>query len=195
MLQKVFSVLLVFGFFLLAACNSLPPAGTSTTGDLSAEGASTADSALSADEPRLVLESLAFAQRVASASLDEQRQEVSAAAKAFARQRSSASRLRYGLLLALPALAGADAQRALVTLEPLSTSGPVGPLRQFVTLLTLQINERLKEQRRAQQFREQLDESRASERSLNERATQLKTQLDELRVIERTLIERGRPKK
>lgn len=67
-----------------------------------------------------------------------------------------------------------------------------GPLRQFATLIVLQTGDRLKEQRRAQQFRDQLDESRASERALNERTLQLKNQLDELRAIERTLIERGR---
>jgi hypothetical protein len=170
----------------------LPSANSPAIGDASAETTTMAEGISPADESRLVLESIALAQRVASASPDEQRQEVAAAARSFTRQRNAASRLRYGLLLALPALAGADAQRALATLEPLSTTGVIGPLRQFATLVVLQTGDRLKEQRRAQQFRDQLDESRASERALIERTVQLKNQLDELRAIERTLIERGR---
>lgn len=198
MLQKVLSVFCVFGIFLLAGCNSLPSGDASTAAaDPPAESAAvaTSDNASSAEETRLVLETIALTQRMASASAEEQRQEVSAAAKGFARQRNNVSRLRYGVLLSLPALLGADPQRALATLEPLSTTGPVGPVRQLAALIVLQLGERLKEQRRAQQFKEQLDESRASERMLDERAAQLKAQLDELRAIERTLIERGRPKK
>lgn len=196
MLQKVFSVFCVFGFCLLAGCSSLPSGDASTAvGDPPAESAAavTAEAASSAEETRLVLETIALTQRMASASAEEQRQEISAAARGFSRQRSNASRLRYGVLLSLPALAGADAQRAVATLEPLNT-GPAGPVRQLAALIVLQVGERLKEQRRALQFKEQLDESRASERALDERAAQLKTQLDELRAIERTLIERGRPK-
>lgn len=198
MLHKVFSVFCVFGIYLLAGCNSLPSGDASATvGDPPAESvaAVSTEAASSAEETRLVLETLALTQRMATSSAEEQRQEVSAAARAFARQRNNPSRLRYGALLSLPAQVGADAQRALATLEPLSTTGPAGPVRQLAALIVLQIGERLKEQRRAQQFKEQLDESRASERLLDERAAQLKTQLDELRAIERTLIERGRPKK
>lgn len=197
MLQKVFSVFCVFGFCLLAGCNSLPAGDASpAAGEPPAESvaATSPEAASSSEESRLVLETIVLTQRMASASAEEQRQEVSAAARSFARQRSNASRLRYGVLLSLPALVGADAQRALTTLEPLSTTGP-GPIRQLASLIVLQLGERLKEQRRAQQFKEQLDESRASERMLDERAAQLKAQLDELRAIERTLIERGRPKK
>lgn len=198
MLQKVISVFCVFGFCLLAGCNSLPTGDASpAAGEPPAESvvATLPEAASSAEESRLVLETIALTQRMASASAEEQRQEFSAAAKGFARQRSNVSRLRYGMLLSLPVLAGADAQRALATLEPLSTTGPAGPIRQLASLIVLQLGERLKEQRRAQQFKEQLDESRASERVLDERAAQLKAQLDELRAIERTLIERGRPKK
>lgn len=196
MWQKVFSVLGVSCFSLLAACSSLPAGDALPAADEApAESAALAEGAWLADESRLVLESIALGQRMAVAPADEQRQELSGAARAFTRQRSSASRLRYGMLLALPALPGADAQRALATLEPLSASGPVGPLRQFATLLVQQIGERLKELRRAQQLKEQVDEARASERGLNERASQLRIQLDELRAIERALIERGRPTK
>lgn len=187
MLQKV---LIAACLALLTACSSLPPAG-----DLPADSGIPAESASTLDEATLVLETIALAQRMASASGDEQRRELSAAAKTFARERSAASRLRYGVLLSLPALAGADMHRALAMLEPLSTSGSSGPLRQLTALIVLQLTERTKEQRRAQQFKEQLDESRANERGLNERALQLKTQLDELRAIERALIERGGPRK
>lgn len=157
MMQKFFTVVCVFAVCLLTACGSLP--GVERSGS---------------DEGKLVLDAIAHAQRVASASPDEQRRDVAAAAQVFSRERSTAARLRYGVLLSLPTLPNADPQRAIVTLEPLSTGGANGPVRQFSTLLLAQINERQKEQRRAQQ---------------------LKDQLDELRAIERTLIERGRPTK
>jgi hypothetical protein len=193
-LQKIFSV---FCICLLTACSSLPSGGIAPAeDDSSAENANPTGNALPSEDSQLVLETVAFAQRVVSASAEEQRQQMAAAAKAYARERSTASRLRYGVLLSLPTLAGADAQRAQAILEPLSTSGSmILPVRQLATLVVLQLNERVKEQRRAQQLKEQLDESRASERVLNERALQLKAQLDELRAIERTLIERGRPRK
>jgi len=191
MWQKVFFTVCCC---LLAACSSLPSRDASPT-DVPAESAPPVEATVPSEDSRLVLETIAHAQRVAGAPAEEQRQELSVAAKAFARERGTASRLRYGLLLALPTPAGADAQRALAVLEPLAATGGNGPLRQFATLLVQQLNERLKEQRRAQQLKEQLDESRASERTLNERAVQLKVQLDELRAIERTLIERGGTKK
>jgi hypothetical protein len=187
MLQKVFSVVCVL--CLLAGCSSLPSEGvTPVDGDLSAENT------WPSDEAKFVLDAIAFAQRTASAPVEEQRKEMSAAAKAFTRDRSVAARLRYGLLLSLPTLAGADAHRALATLEPLSASGAISPVRQLAILIVAQISERLKELRRAQLLREQLDESRASERLQVERTAQLKAQLDELRAIERALIERRRPK-
>lgn len=192
MWQKVFCVACLC---LLAACSSLPPGDASLgTGDSPAESANPAEGNAS-DESRLVLDTIVFAQRTASASADEQRKEISVAAKLFARDRNVASRLRYGVLLSLPTLLGADVHRALATLEPLATSGDSGPVRQFATLIVQQISERVKEQRRAQQLKEQLDESHTSERVMNERASQLKIQLDELRAVERALIERGRPKK
>lgn len=153
MMQRIFCA---FCACLLAACSSLP-------GGLGVP-----------DESRLVLDAVAHAQRVASASPEDQRREMSAAAQVFAREHSSSARLRYAVLLSLPALPGADVQRASGTLEPLATAGGNGPVRQFAQLLLAQIAERQKEQRRAQQFKEQLDE---------------------LRAIERTLIERGQPKK
>lgn len=181
---------------LLAACSSLSPGDVApAAGDPPADSAHSVETASASDDARLALETIAFAQRAANASADEQRKELSAAAKTFSRERSTASRLRYGVLLSLPALPGADTQRALATLEPLSAAGGSGPVRQLATLIVLQINERLKEQRRALQFKEQLEESRAGERVLNERAAQLKTQLDELRAIERALVERGRTNK
>jgi hypothetical protein len=189
MLQKVFSIVCVLYFCLLAGCSSLPAeVAAPVDGDLSTE------SAWPSDEAKFVLDTISFAQRTASAPIDEQRKEMSAAAKAFTRDRNVAARLRYGLLLSLPTLAGADAHRALATLEPLSASGAISPVRQLAILVVSQISERLKEQRRAQLLKEQLDESRANERLQTERAAQLKIQLDGLRAIERALIERRRPK-
>ena len=162
MMRRIFYV---FCICLQAACSSLP-GGAGTTG--SAAGAAVPD------ESRPVLEAIAYAQRVAGALPDDQRREMNTAAQIFARERSTSARLRYGVLLSLPGLPNADAQRAIVTLEPLGAASGNGPVRQFALLLLAQINERQKEQRRAQQ---------------------LKEQLDELRAVERTLIERGQPRK
>jgi hypothetical protein len=164
MMQRFFFLICVC---LLAACSSLQGSG-------SGSGSSGPSVPSVPDESKLVLDAIAYAQRVASASADDQRREMSAAAQALTRERSTSARLRYGVLLSLPALPTADAQRASTTLEPLSTASGNGAVRQFSLLLLTQINERQKEQRRAQQFKEQLDE---------------------LRAIERTLIERGQPKK
>lgn len=81
MLQNAFPALCVV--LLLAGCSSLPSANSSATGDAAAENAVMAESASPADEARLVLESIALAQRVASASPDEQRQEVAVAARSL----------------------------------------------------------------------------------------------------------------
>lgn len=164
MMQKFFTIICLFAICLLTACGSLP--GVERSGS---------------DEGKLVLDAIAHAQRVASASPDDQRRDVAAAAQVFSRERSTAARLRYGVLLSLPTLPNADPQRAIVTLEPLSTTGANGPVRQFALLLLAQLNER---------------QTQSNERQKEQRrAQQLKDQLDELRAIERTLIERGRPTK
>lgn len=159
-------ILFLFFPVLLAACGSVPAPPEQPVQPVQALPSPR-------DESRVVLEAIALAQRVGAATADEQRRVMASAAQALGRERTAAARLRYGILLALPALPGADPLRAAATLEPLSTAESA-PVRQFATLLLIQLNERNREQKRAQQ---------------------LKDQLDELRAIERSLIERGQPKK
>lgn len=165
MIRRFLSVVILG---LLAACGSVPaPVSTPTPAPANPIPAV-------ADDARLALDAIVHAQRVSAATPDEQRREMNAAAQALARDRTTAARLRYGVLLTLPALPGADAQRATATLEPLTAAGHSAQIRHFANYLLTQLAERNREQKRAQQF---------------------KDQLDELRAIERSLIERGQPKK
>lgn len=161
----------VFFLGLLAACAGVPaPEPAPAAG----QGPANSPPPVPADDARLVLDAVVHAQRVSAATPDEQRRDMNAAAQALARDRTTAARLRYGLLLTLPTLPGADAQRAATTLEPLTGAGHSAQVRHFANYILTQLAERSREQKRAQQFKEQLDE---------------------LRAIERSLIERGQPKK
>ncbi|HJW02783.1 MAG TPA: hypothetical protein VJ548_05830 [Azospira sp.] len=141
-------LLCLLAVFFLSACSHLPvPGGT--------------------DESRVVLDAIAQAQRVSQASEGEQRRELAAAQQAYNRDKGSASRLRLGMLLALPLANLGDESRALSLLEPLAgNSGPVG---QFAGLLAAQVNERLRQERKGQQWKEQLDQLKTIERQLIER--------------------------
>ncbi len=122
------------------------------------------------NEARQVSELLAWSQRVAQLSADEQRKEMAGVGQAYARERSVQARLKLALLLAQPGSAVNDDARAVGLLEPFANIAPgSGPLRQFGGLLYVQVGERVKEQRRAQQMKEQLDALRAVERNLLER--------------------------
>lgn len=134
-----FPSLLLSLCLILGACSHVPP--------------------VPVDENRLVLDTLALAQKTAAANAEEQKRELASAQQAYNRERSLGNRLRLGVLLALP-------QPAL--LEPLA--GHAGPAGQLATLVQGQLNERLKEGRRAQQLKEQLDELKSIERQLIERS-------------------------
>jgi hypothetical protein len=123
-----------------------------------------------AEESRQAAEILAGAQRVALLSADEQRKELGGATQAFNRDRSNFSRIRLGVLYALPGAAIQDDARALSLLEPVA-GGP-GALKGLAGLVHAQVAERVKLQKRADQFREQLDQLRAVERSIIERGQQ-----------------------
>lgn len=143
-----FPSLLLSLCLVLGACSHVPPAPV--------------------DENRLVLDTLALAQKTAAANAEEQKRELASAQQAYNRERSLGNRLRLGVLLALPQPALEDKSRALALLEPLA--GHVGPAGQLATLVQGQLNERLKEGRRAQQLKEQLDELKSIERQLIERS-------------------------
>jgi hypothetical protein len=123
-------------------------------------------------EAREVAALVGYASKVAGSGTDEQRRELAAAVQNFSRDRGVPARLRLALLLSLPGTGFADDARALTLLEPLANAG-VGssatPLRQFASLMYLQLGERVREQRRSAQLKEQLDGLRSIERSLMER--------------------------
>jgi hypothetical protein len=107
---------------------------------------------------------------VAQLGADEQRKELGTATQAYGRDRSNYSRVRLGMLYALPGAAIQDDTRALSLLE-LVASGP-GALKALAGVVHAQVAERVKVQKRADQLKEQLDQLRAVERSIIERGQQ-----------------------
>jgi hypothetical protein len=138
---------------------------------------------LSDDESREVVALIAQANRFAGLQGEDQKKDMNTANQTFARERSPVSRVRLALLLSLPGTPFTEESRALGLLEPFVAGGAAArstPLRQFAGLLHADLGERVREQRRSTQLREQ--------------SAQLKEQLDALRAIERSIIERGKPK-
>jgi hypothetical protein len=134
-------------------------------------------------ESREVLALVAQAHKFTGLQGEDQKKELNAASQSFAKDRSPYSRARLALLLSLPGTPFTDEARSMSLLEPLvppAGTGRVAPLRQFAALLHTDLGERVREQRKSAQLREQ--------------SGQLKEQLDALRAIERSIIERGKPK-
>src|SRR3954469_15418546 len=149
----------------LAGCNHLP-------------GLLSEDS-----ESREVVTLIAQANRFAGLQGEDQKKDMNAANQSFAKDRSPPSRVRLALFLSLPGTPFTDEAKALSLLEPFVAAGATAknmPLRQFAGLLHTDLGERVREQRRSAQLREQ--------------SAQLKEQLDALRAIERSIIERGKQK-
>ena len=119
-------------------------------------------------ESRQVLELLAYAQKVAALSGDEQQRELNASNQIFSKDRGPYSRVRLALVLSIPGTPFSDETKAAGLLEPVST-GAAGPMQQFAGLLYVQIGERLRDQRRAVQYKEQLDALKDVERKIIER--------------------------
>jgi len=121
-------------------------------------------------ESRQVVELIGYVQRVAALQADEQQRELNASSQIFSKDRGAYGRVRLALLLSLPGTAFGDDTRAAGLLEPLvSKEAGAGPMQQFAGLLYAQVNERLREQRRATQFKEQLDALKDVERKIIER--------------------------
>lgn len=123
-----------------------------------------------AEEARQAAEILASAQRIAALGADDQRKELGAATQAYNRDRSNYSRVKLGMLYALPGAAIQDDARALSLLEPVA--GGAGALKALAGVVHAQVAERAKAQKRADQLKEQLDQLRAVERSIIERGQQ-----------------------
>jgi hypothetical protein len=146
---------------LLTGCAGWPGAGAPQQ----------AGGAASTRESQQVLELIAYAQKIASLPTDEQQRELNASSQTLSKQRSTYGRVKLALLLSTPGTGFADDARAAGLLEPLASSDGTasGPLQQFAGLLHAQINERLREQRRATQLKEQLDALKDVERKIIER--------------------------
>jgi len=124
-------------------------------------------------ESRQVIELIAYTQRVAALQADEQQRELNASTQMLSKDRGAYGRVRLALLLALPGTTFNDDTRAAGLLESLAgaaaSEAPPGPMQQFAGLLYAQINERLREQRRTVQLKEQLEALKAVERNIIER--------------------------
>lgn len=127
------------------------------------------------DESRKVVELIDYTQKVAGLQSEEQRRELSASNLIFLKDhgRGAYGRLRLALLFALPGTAFNDDARAASLLEPLASgsasAAQAGPMQQLAGLLYAQIVERLREQKRTAQLKEQLDAMKEIERKIIER--------------------------
>lgn len=120
-------------------------------------------------ESRQVVELIGYAQRVAGLQADEQQRELNASSQMFSKDRGAYGRVRLALLLSLPGTPFCDEPKAAGLLDPLVSKEAAGPMQQFAGLLHAQINERVREQRRAAQLKEQLDALKDVERKIIER--------------------------
>jgi len=169
-------------------------------------------------EERQVIQLINYAQRVATMTAEQQRNEYSASNQAFVRDKDAISRMRLALLLATPGASVQDPARAASLLEPMATAGEAAsplrslsrfqdparaatvleptaapgdatrPLHSLARLLYAQLNERASEQKRANQMREQLEARKETERTLRE-------QLEARKEAERTLREQFEARK
>lgn len=125
------------------------------------------------EEYRQLSELLSFAQRLHQMNGEEQRRELNNLNTALSRdksiERALPSRLRLALLLSHPGGTAQDDARASSLLEPYVGAAGAGPLKQFAAFLHSELAERARQQRRADQMKEQLDALRAVERSIIER--------------------------
>ena len=127
-------------------------------------------------EEHQVVELVGYAQRFASMSAEEQRREYIAVNQQFGNDKAPHNRLRLALLLSTPSATLHDDARAAGLLEPLLTrTESAGPFKSLAALLYAQISERTREQKRAEQMRDQLDALKQVERTLIERGPQSQT--------------------
>jgi hypothetical protein len=132
-------------------------------------GAKSGDSSAQERESRQVVELIGYAQRVSGLQADEQQRELNASSQIFSKDRGPYGRVRLALLLSLPGTAFCDEAKAAGLIEPLLSKEASGPMLQFAGLLYTQVSERVREQRRATQLKEQLDALKDVERKIIER--------------------------
>ena len=146
----------------LTGCANLWP------GVISAPGGDS--SAREERESRQVVELIGYSQRVAALQLEEQQRELNASSQFFSKDRGAYGRVKLALVLSLPGTPFSDETKAAGLLEPMvSKETAAGPMQQFAGLLYAQVSERVREQRRATQLKEQLDALKDVERKIMER--------------------------
>lgn len=145
-MKKLFVSLAII---LLSACGALPPF-------------------VATQEDRAVLTAISTARVEAASSLGSRRRAITQAAEAWDQKSDLTARLHYATLLAWPDLPGANYNKALELLQPL-TRGAHGPARDYATLLTRQIMARQNADIEEKQLKSQLEALKRIERSLVER--------------------------
>jgi hypothetical protein len=140
---------------------------------------------------------LAYNQRLATLSTEEQRREFAVAQQAFARQASEVNRLRLALAWCVPNAGWHDDGRLFKLLED-STSlkaDETSPLRHLALLLHQEVAERLQEERRIEGgLRDERRRYEAQLRDEKHHAEELQGKLDSLMAIEREFSRRQRQK-
>jgi DNA repair exonuclease SbcCD ATPase subunit len=154
-----------------------------------------------------VLALLAYYQRMAAASAEDQRKEFNAVSQIFARDKGENARIKVALLLSLPNVAFRDDARLASLLEASASrnAGPESPRRQLVGLLSRLTAERQRltgqlreehrklesqfrdEQKRADEQQKRADDLQKRGDELQKRADELQDKLDKLLAIEREL--------
>lgn len=114
---------------------------------------------------------LAYYQDVQGLTAEEQKREHQAVSHGFARDRSELGRLKLALLLTLPQAPWRDDARLLALLEGAVSrkAAADSPLRHFVGLLLKMTQERLRDQKRADDLQLKLDTMLEIENKLRER--------------------------
>jgi hypothetical protein len=120
-------------------------------------------------EARQVVDLVAFAQRFAALPAEEQAREYDVTRMEQAKEPTLYSRIRLAMVLAAPGTSFQDDARAAMLLDAMAGQPARTPLRQLGVLVHGMVSERLREQKRAAQLKEQIDSLRAIERSLIER--------------------------
>ena len=120
-------------------------------------------------ESKQVVELIAYSQRLSNMSAEEHKAELLSAAQEHSRQSALYNRVRLALVLAAPGGAASDDAKAASLLESVAAQPARTPLRQFAVLVHGLVQERVREQRRVTQLKEQIDGLRAIDRSLIER--------------------------
>jgi hypothetical protein len=120
-------------------------------------------------EARQVVDLIAYSQRLSNMNADQQGRELKEATQEHAREPSLYTRTRLALVLASPGGAVNDDGKAASLLEAVAAQPARSPLRQFAALVHGLLQERVRDQRRVSQLREQIDGLRAIDRSLMDR--------------------------